>query len=199
MIITKELRASIRSRREPTVEIDGARVPGSIPFIRGILATTDDALDRDELLVELAGEYLRADLDDEHLLVQRERVANQPDAAVTWLGLSHSLSMRKDGGEEAKRAAENAVQISRACGALIRYSLQCLADVARKTGDAELYQRALGDLIADAANHREDDSVLDERVVADLPDGFCPPELEAQYRDLLEPTDEDESPLNGSV
>jgi hypothetical protein len=186
MIVTKELRAAIRSRRSPSVRIGDKEVPGSIPFIRELLATAEDAQDRDALLVELAGEFLRADLDDEHLLVQRERVANHPDVAVTWLGLSHSLSMRKDGGEEAKHAVARALEISRASGTLIRYSLQCQADVARKTGDAALYQRVLGELIADAGNLREDDTELDERVVADLPEGFCPPELVAQYRSLLE-------------
>jgi len=185
MMVTRELRARIRSQREPTVELYGKQVPGSIPFIRELLAATDDDEDRDALLVELAGEYLRADLDDEHLLVQRERVANHPNAAVTWLGLSHTLSMRADGVEEAKCAVAKAVEISRNCGTLIRYSLQCQADVARKTSDPVLFEQALRELIVDAPNSREDDTGLDSRVVTDLPDGFCEPQLEAKYRSLL--------------
>lgn len=185
-MITKELRADIRRRREPAVEMDGKSVPGSVPFLRNMLATVEDPHDRDELLVELAGEYLRADLDDEHLLVQRERVASHPDATVMWLGLAHSLSMRSDGGEEAKYTAAKGVEISRQCGALIRYSLLCQADVARKTNDSSLFNQVLGALIADSQNLREDDCGLDDHILADLPNGFCSPELESQYRSLLD-------------
>lgn len=94
MIVTKQLRAEIRSRREPAVLIDDKTVPGSVPFLRELLATVVDPQDRDDLLGELAGEYLRADLEDEHLRVQRESVANHPDAAVMWLGLAQSLTGR---------------------------------------------------------------------------------------------------------
>jgi hypothetical protein len=186
MIVTRELRAKIRNQREQTVEFGGKQVPGSIPYIRDLMAIAEDDQDRDQLLVELAGEYLRADLDDEHLLVQRERVANHPDVAVTWLALAHSLSMRSDGGDEAKLAAAKAVAISRECGAMIRYSLRCQADLARKTNDRALFELALKGLIADAPSIREEDIELDDRVVADLPDGFCDSDLEAMYRRVLQ-------------
>jgi hypothetical protein len=185
MMVTKELRVEIRQKREPAVLIDGKLVPGSVPFIRHMLETVVDPHDRDDLLGELAGEYLRADLDDEHLLVQRERVANHPDAAVMWLGLAHSLSMRKDGSQEAKVAAAKAVEMSRRAGALIRYALTCQAEVARKTNDSELFARALRDLIEDAPNARPDDSRLDIRIVESLPSGFCAPTLEEKYREAL--------------
>lgn len=185
MSVSKELRASIRNRREPTVLFEGKQVPGSVPFLREMLAAVSDAHDRDDLLGELAGEYLRADLEDEHLLVQRERVANNPDAAVMWLGLAHSLSMRKDGAEEAKKAVVEGVEISRRAGTLIRYALTCQAEIARKTGDSALFERTLKELIVDAPIIREDDSNLDDQLLADLPVGFCSPQLESEYRRLL--------------
>lgn len=185
MIVTKELRAEIRKRREPAVLIDGKQVPGSVPFLRGLLATANDEHDRDDLLGELAGEYLRAELDDEHLLVQRERLANHPDAAVMWLGLAHSLSMRTDSAEEAKQTVAKGLEISRHVGTLIRYSLLCQADVARKTNDSALFELTLRDLIADAPNHREDDCGLSDNFLIDLPDGFCSRELVTQYRSLI--------------
>jgi hypothetical protein len=186
MMLTRELRAMIRSRRGQVVEIDGKPVPGSIPFIRELLAATGTDEDRDALLVELAGEYLRAGFDDEHVLIQRERVSNHPDVAITWLGLSHALSMRNDSSEEAKQAVAKAVDLSYRSGALVRYSLQCQADVARKTNDSALFERALTALIADAHNPRQEDSGLDLRIVENLPEGFCHRQLETQYRSLLE-------------
>ncbi len=185
MIVTKELRAEIRRRREPTVLIDGKSVPGSVPFLRELLLTADDPHDRDDLLGELAGEYLRADLFDEHLLVQRERVAAHPEEAIMWIGLAHSLSMRKNGAEEAKQAVLRAVEISRHAGTLIRYSLRCQAEVARAIDDPVLFEKALQGLIADASNQREEDSDLDDHIVADLPTGFCAPELLAKYSNLI--------------
>ena len=184
-MVTRELRAEIRKKREPAVLIDGKLVPGSVPFIRQMLETVADPHDRDDLLAELAGEYLRADLDDEHLLVQRERVTNHPDAAVMWLGLAHSLSVRKDGSNEAKQAAAKAVEISRRVGTLVRYALTCQAEVARKTNDPELFARSLSDLIEDAPNARPDDSGLDGQIVESLPRGFCAPSLEEKYREAL--------------
>lgn len=185
MMVTKELRAEIRKHREPMVWMDGKQVPGSVVFIRKLLATVNDPHDRDDLLGELAGEYLRAELDDEHLLVQRERVANHPDEAVMWLGLAHSLSMRKDGVDEAKKAVAKGLEISRNVGKLIRYALISQADVARKTNDSKLFEQTLKELIEDAPNFREDDSGLMDYVLDDLPSGFCSPELEEQYRRLL--------------
>lgn len=186
MIVTRELRAEIRSRREPPVLVDGKKVPGSVPFLREMLAAVgNEPHDRDDLLGELAGEYLRADLEDEHLLVQRERVANQPDAAVMWLGLAHSLSMRTDGAEEAKRTVAKGVEISRSAGTLIRYALMRQANVARQTSDSVLFERTVRELIADAPNRREDDCALDDHFLTDLPVGVCAPELEAEYRRFL--------------
>jgi len=190
MIVTKELRAEIRNRRKPDVNLNGRLTPGSVPFLREILATVIDPQDRDSLMGELAGEYLRANLDDEHLLVQRERVANHPDSAVMWLGLAHSLSMRKDGIEEAKQAVAKGVEISRKVGTLIRYALISQADVARKANDSTLFEDALRELIADAPNNREDDCGLDDSILAELPSGLCSPELEDQYRSLLEEASE---------
>jgi len=165
--------------------MDGKSVPGSVAFIRDVLNTVTDPQDRDALLGELAGEYLRANLDDEHLLVQRERLANQPDAAIMWLGLAHSLSMRSDGADEAKRAVAKGVEISRRVGTLIRYALTCEADVARRTNDADLFARALRDLIEDASNARQEDSELEGRLIESLPSGFCSALLEEQYRQAL--------------
>lgn len=185
MILTKELRVEIRRRRQPAEMLEGKLMPGSVAFIRQMLTTVSEPHDRDDLLGELAGEYLRADLKDEHLLVQRERVANHPDAAIMWLGLAHSLSLRTDGAEEAKQAVAKGVEISRQVGTLIRYALTCQAQVARKTGDPALFAKALRELVADAPNPREDDSELDGSVLRDLPDGFCPPGLRDEYRQAL--------------
>lgn len=196
MILTKELRAEIRSRRQPAEMLDGKLVPGSVAFIRQMLTTVSDPHDRDDLLGELAGEYLRADLPDEHLLVQRERVANHPDAAIMWLGLAHSLSLRNDGIEEAKQAVAKGVEISRQAGTLIRYALTCQAQIARKAGDRDLFAQTLHEMIADAPNAREDDSGLDDSVLRDLPDDFCPPELQDEYRQALRqygPSEDDDS------
>lgn len=187
MIVTKELRAEIRNRREPAVMFNGKQTPGSVPFLREMLTTVDDPDDRDALLGELAGEYLRADLDDEHLLVQRERVADCPDDAVKLVGLAHSLCLRSDSIEEAKQVIAKGVEISRNSGTLIRYSLICQADVARKANDSVLFEQTLRELIADAPNYRDDDCNLDDSILAKLPSGFCSPELEEQYRSLLEP------------
>jgi hypothetical protein len=186
MMVTKELRVKIRARREPTVEMDGKQVPGSVTFLRDLIAMTQDPLDRDALLVELAGEYLRADLDDEHLLVQRARVANQPEATVTWLGLAHSLGMRKDGAEEAKQAVAKGLAISKHVGTLIRYALTCQAAIARQTNDSILFEKALHELIEDAQNYRVEDSGLDDHIITDLPEGFCSTQLEMKYQSLLD-------------
>lgn len=186
MILTKELRAEIQGRREPAEMLNGKLVPGSVLFIRKMLSTVTDPHDRNDLLGELAGEYLRAGLDDEHLLVQRERVADHPDAAIMWLGLAHSLSMRKDGAEEAKQAVAKGVEVSRCVGTLVRYALTCQAEVARKTNDAALFAQTLRELIADAPKQRADDSGVDDSVLRDLPDGFCPPELQHEYRQMLQ-------------
>jgi hypothetical protein len=188
-MITKELRSKIRTLREPVVEMEGKRVPGSVPFLRDLIAAAENPLDRDALLTELAGEYLRSDLDDEHLLVQRERVAQNPEAAVVWLALAHSLGMRDDGAAEAKQAVIKAVEISRQTNTLVRYSLTCQAQVARQTNDPSLFEQALRSLIADVSNYREEDSDLNDHIVADLPTGFCTVELEVEYRNLLERED----------
>lgn len=185
MIVTKELRAEIRQKREPRVQIGGKLVPGSVPFIRELLTKVNDPHDRDELLGELAGEYLRADLDDEHLFVQRERLASNPDAAVMWLGLAHSLAMRSDGAEEAKQAAARGVEISRRAGTLVRYSLTCQAQIARKVEDKALFERALLDLIEDAPTKREEDADFDESLINDLPAGFCSAGLIERYRSVI--------------
>lgn len=196
MILTKDLRTKIRNRRQPAEMLEGKLVPGSIAFIRKMLTGVSDPHDRDDLLGELAGEYLRANLQDEHLLVQRERVANHPDAAIMWLGLAHSLSLRDDGAEEAKQVVAKGVEISREVGTLVRYALTCQAQIARKTGDRALFAQALCQMIADAPSPREDDSGLDDSVLQDLPDDFCSPELQEEYRQALRqygPNQEDDS------
>ena len=185
MPVTKDLRAQIRAHREPFVWMDGKLVPGSIPLLRELATLANNELERDDLLGELAGEYLRADLDDEHLLIQRERVENHPGAAVKLLGLAHSLSMRKDGAEEARLVAAQTVRVSRSEGTLIRYALVCQAEVARGTNDPALFEHALAELIADARNSREEDCGLSDALVSDLPAGFCSSELEKAYRGVL--------------
>jgi len=185
MPVTKELRAQNRARREPFVLVDGKLVPGSVPFLRELATIAANDVERDELLGELAGEYLRADLNDDHLLVQRERLRNHPDAAVMLLGLAHSLSMRTDGAAEAKLLAAQAVRVCRSEGALIRYALVCQAEVARNTSDPILFEHTLAQLIADAPNSREEDCGLSEALVSNLPTGFCSSELENSYRGVL--------------
>jgi hypothetical protein len=192
MIMTKELRTNIQNQREPAVWMNGKQVPGSVPFIRNLITTVSDPHDRDDLLGELAGEFLRAGMEDEHLLVQRERLANHPDEAVMWLGLAHSLSMRKDGAEEAKRAVAKGIEISRRVGTLIRYALTCQAEVARTVNAPTLFVQAIKELIADAPNYREEDCGLDDRILSDLPEGFCPADLEMQYLKLLEQANHEE-------
>jgi len=181
MLVTKELRAEIRGRREIAALEGGREVPGSVPFLRAMLATLGDPMQRDELLGELSGEYLRADLEDDHLLVQRERVSNSPDAAIPLLGLAHSLSMRADGAAEAKVVAAKAVAISRKTGALIRYSLISQALVAKRILDAGLFENTLIELIEDAANHRQEDSGFMGELLTDLPVGFCSSEVARRY------------------
>ena len=185
MSVTNELRMQVRARREPSVWLDGKLVPGSVPFLRELATLANNDLERDELLGELAGEYLRADLDNDHLLVQRERVKNHPAAAVKLLGLAHSLSMRKDGAIEAKLVAAQAVRICLSQGTLIRYALVCQAEVARSTNDSALFEQALAELIADAPNSREEDYGLSVALVSALPVGFCSAELERKYRGVL--------------
>jgi hypothetical protein len=179
------LRAGIREWRKCTVEVEGKTLPASIPFLRGALATTTDPLAHDELLGSLGDEYFRAGFEDELLRVQRERVAQHPESAVVWLSLASSLSVRTEGADEARRAVAKGVEVARQSDALIRYALKCQADVARKTNDSALFEQTVRELIADAPNHREDDCGLDDQVLADLPAGFCSPELEIEYRRLL--------------
>jgi hypothetical protein len=185
-MISRELRTKIRDRRAATAVENSKTVPGSVPFLRELLLRAIEPNDRDELLAELAGEYLRAGLEDEHLLVQRERVRNHPDEAVMWLGLADSLSARSDGAEEAKSAAATGLDKARNAGALIRYALVCTAQIARRTGDRGLFESALRELIDDAANERKDDCDFNEQLVTDLPAGFCTPTLEEEYRRLLQ-------------
>lgn len=185
MRLTKELRDEIRNQRQKAAVVDGKQVPGSIAFLKDLIAKTDDDHDYDQLMGELGGEYLRAGFDDEHLGVQRQRVAKHPDAAVMWLGLADALSDQANGAQEAKEAAATAVNISRHAGTLIRHALLGQAGVARKTNDPSLFASTLKELIADAPNYREDDCGLDDYVLQDLPDGFCPSELQDQYRQML--------------
>lgn len=185
MILTKELRIDIRNHRQSMVMLDGRLVPGSVLFLREMIAKTIEPHDRDDLLGELAGEYLRAGLDDEHLGVQRERVANHPDEAIMWLGLAHSLSMRQDGAVQAKRAVAKGLEIARQGGTLIRYALTCQAEVARNIHDTGLFEDALKALIADAPNHRDDDSGFMDGFLVGLPNDFCSSSLVEQYRNLL--------------
>ncbi|MEJ8836333.1 hypothetical protein [Ramlibacter sp. AN1133] len=153
------------------------------------MAAAEDEYERDDLLAEVGAEYIRADMDDEYLQVQRERVGNHPDAAVMWLSLAHALSGRPDGAAEALDAAARAVDISRSVGALLRYSLCCQARVARATGNREVFERALSDLLADAENYRKEDSGFFGDFVKDLPEGFCSRELVAAYKRLLPEND----------
>jgi hypothetical protein len=185
MIVTKELREEIKRQRQTKVSIDGKLIPNSAVFLKKLIATTNDLNDRDDLLSELAGEYLRVGLDDEHLLIQRQRVTENPKSAVMWLALAHSLSLRADGATEAKTAVAQGLEISQKIGTLIRYSLICQADVARKIGDSELFEKSLIDLIADAHQQRIEDSGFMDYILIDLPAGFCSPSIEAQYRDLI--------------
>jgi hypothetical protein len=186
MIVTKDLREVIKRKRQSAVLIDGKLIPGSALFLKNLIATTNDANDRDDLFTELAGEYLRAGLDDEHLLIQRQRVSENPEAAVMWLALAHSLSLRADGAVEAKAAIKKGLEISLKIGTLIRYSLICQADVARKIGDSQLFEKSLTALVADAHQQRTEDSGFMDYILIDLPEGFCSPSLEAQYRNLVD-------------
>ena len=184
--ISKELRQEIRARREPPVLLAGKLVPGSVAFLREMLTKTADDFERDDLLGEIAGEYLRAELEDDHVLVQRERLRNHPEAAVKWLGLADALSSRADGANEAKQAAAKGVEISRSVGTLIRYALTCQAQVARKTGDASLFEQAMIELVQDAPNERQEDCALFESLIVDLPPGFCAPHIVQSYKQALE-------------
>ncbi len=185
MIVTKAMRATIKDRRALTVLVDGKQMPGSVPFLKELLSATTDPFDRDELLVELAGEYLRAELEDEHLQVMRERVGYLPEVPLMWLGLAGSLSRREDGAPEAKLALAKGVALARSEDKLVRYALVSQADVARQLGDGALFEDALRALILDLPNDREDDWVPNDQFLADLPPGFCSADLEIECRRLL--------------
>jgi hypothetical protein len=185
MIVTKQLRSQIRDHRKVTVVSDGVELPGSIPFLKEKLSAASDPQDIDDLLGELAGEYLRAGLEDEHLVVQRTRVAKHPEAAVLWLGLAHTLSMRSDGADEARICAAKGVAISLRDRALVRHALNCQADIARRINDPLLFAQTLNGLIADAQNEREEDVPPHAQLIDNLPEGFCPPELVEQYAQIL--------------
>ncbi|MBV8620792.1 MAG: hypothetical protein JOY84_18145 [Curvibacter sp.] len=193
MILTKDLRKVISERRKIYEWFDGRLVPSSIVLIRDMLKSIDDIHDRNDLLGELAGEYLRAELEDEYLLVERERLANHPDEAIMWIGLAHALSRRSDGAAEAKQSVIKGVEISREVGALIRYSLTCQAQIALEIGDPVLFGDALKDLILDSPNFREEDCWLDESLLRGLPDGFCDPNLLNDYKKALEKRRDDDA------
>jgi len=178
----KQLRDEVRRQRAMLVKKNGKDVPGSIELLRRLVDEAKDPLERDDLLSELSGEYLRAGLEDEHLLVQRERLASHPDAAVLWIALADTLSSRSDSAEEAKQAIARAVEIARRDDALVRYALTVQAQVARKLKDAQLFESALKALIADAGVARQEDGQLESQIVEDLPEGFCSEELQQAYR-----------------
>ena len=186
MPISAELRKEIRAHRKPEVLVDGKLIPGSIPFLRGLLKTVKDIYERDDLLSEMAGEYLRGDLSDEHLLIQRERLRNHPDAAIMWLAVAEALSYNADGGSEAKEAAAKGVAISRAEGTLIRHALSVQAFIARRTGDSCLFQKTLVELIEDAPVQRAEDCALFPSLIANLPPGICSPNVVEDYKRALE-------------
>jgi hypothetical protein len=183
------LRQEVRARREPRVLFEGKFVPGSVRYLRDLMASAEDEYERDVLLVEVGAEYLRAEMEDEHLQVQRERVRNHPDAAVMWLSLADALSWRPDGAQEANDATARAVEISRTVGALLRYSLSCQARVARATGNREVFERAISDLLEDAPNYRKEDSGFFGNFIESLPAGFCSSALLDAYRKLLAEND----------
>jgi hypothetical protein len=183
-LLSEELRDQIRARREPRVLYEGQLVPGSVPLFRDALATAVDEFERDQVLGEICLEYIQAGMDDEHLLVQRERVANLPEEAVRWIGLGMTLSHREGGAEEAKKALEKAVELSRGLGTLLRYSLTCQARVARSFGDSILFARVIAELLEYARTSPKEDCGLFPELVENLPAGFCSPSLVEAYREL---------------
>jgi hypothetical protein len=177
----KALRDEVKRWRPWSLTVEGKAVPGSVLVLRGAIAATEDPLVIDELLGEIGDEYLRAGLDDEVLLVQRERVSRAPCDVVAWLGLASALGRRKDGQVEAAAAARKGVSLARESDTLVRYALLAQARIARDAGESREFAEALTQLIAQAAIPRQEDCLLVPELVSDLPTGFCSSELVAEY------------------
>ena len=124
-------------------------------------------------------------MDEEHLLVQRERVSNHPDTALMWIGLAHALERFPASAEEAKMASVKAVTLARADDALVRYALSTQAWVAKALGDREVFEHAVSALVADAGVERQEDCGMFPTLVDDLPEGLCSPEIADAYRKAL--------------
>jgi hypothetical protein len=152
-------------------------------MLEGLLETHSDPFEQDEILEAIRFEYVKAGMDRQQVLVQRERVRRAPDSIPLLVGLANALIYEPDRAlrAEASVIASKAVDLARSKDTLVRYALAEQARVACSLDDAATYRQALEELIGQADSPREIDIALPYDVIKRVPIEFADQELLDRY------------------
>lgn len=162
------LQAKVRELRHRETIVNGERIPDSVLFLERQLIETKDESTRIALYGLICSECAVSNLYKRRLAALRAEAAEFSDEPVPFVSLAIQLSREQQTQEEARQVFEMALRKATRTDRFVRYALGERARFARMTGDLDLLQDCLTQLIADVGNERSEDCGFEADFVSGL-------------------------------
>jgi hypothetical protein len=186
MINVTSLREEVTKQRSTTVQSEFGPIPGSIPYLEGLLTDSLSLDERHLIFAVILSECSRAKNDQLELHFLRRQVSVLPKQPVLLVGLALGLSKFPEFRGDALRTGLDAVSLARLENRQLRYSLTALARLALSLNDYAVIERALTELVADKGTERSEDTPYEFDFVDQLDARRISPSVISAYR-LLQP------------
>jgi tetratricopeptide (TPR) repeat protein len=184
MLNPKQILSELERIRSDCNSDSSVDILPSIKYLQDLLATA--TLNEKSLLLNfLAMEYARYGMWEKEEGVVRQLTVLFPNNPASWVGLAEHLVVANKSLDEAVVAAQKAIEVANEQNALVRYSLNAQARVARKICDYSLLEETIKKLIIYKPNNQ--DIGYERDFLINLPEGAINQNLLDEYERVTRP------------
>jgi hypothetical protein len=179
-----EIRNQIPNLRRMLVQSPQGSIPKSIEFLNSMIADANSLDDKAALYTLLLSEcgYFRSDELTVYFL--RKQVLDLPNDPLPMTSLALKLAQSTGAQSEALLIAERAIEVAKLQNRQVKYSLTCLARVALASGNYDIFNQALAQLVDDADQWRAEDLGLEFDFIDQVDSSRADARILSKYRAL---------------
>lgn len=178
------LQAQLPRLRRERVSSEFGAIPRSIRFLRECITRENEHDSKKALYSLLLGECSRAGIHDVTLCVLREQLNAFPDDPLAYTGLASAMADEHVADNGVFALLQSAIELASSQNVLLRYCLNCQARLALKLLNKDAFNKAIGRLIEDAPEMRDQDIGLEFDFLSSIPADFADEEQLEKYRSL---------------
>lgn len=180
----KKLRKEAEERRSIFVKSKFGEVPGSIPYLEGLIDKASSLDEKHLIFALILSECAREDNPVIEVEFLRRQMLELPLQPIFLASLASALIRIPGSMSEALARSKEAVELANSENRQLRYCLTCRVRLALSVGDYDAVSEALHNLIADAGQNRAEDSSYEFDFLDLIDERKVDPELLRQYKEL---------------